>query len=137
MPNAVRFFPFKIHGSFQIRLKFGFISDHQIFAPHQETLYFQFGAEFGKGFPILNAWGVFKFGLNLVPFGLLKFIFMVQDFIFLNLVPISVRFSHLKCMGSFQIRLEFGSISDHRRFAPHQETSYFQFGAEFGKIYPI
>ena len=51
-------------GSFQIRLEFGFISDHQRFAPHQETLFFQFGAEFGKVFPIKNAWSNFKFGRN-------------------------------------------------------------------------
>ena len=127
----------KLMGSFQVWLQFGSISAHQISSPHQETLYFQFGAEFGKGFPIWNAWGVFKFGFNSVPFRLIRYLFLIKRLYIFNSVPNSARVYPFKIHGQFLnsvwIRFLFGYSS----LFSWSKTLFFQFGAEFGKVFPI
>ena len=92
-------------GSFQIRLEFGSISDHQRFAPHQETLYFQFGAEFGKGFSHLKCMGSFQIRYEFGSFSAHQIYAPYQETLY------------------FQFDAEFGKI-----FPIKNEWSNFKFG---------
>ena len=126
-----------VWGVFKIRYEFGYFSAIQVYSHGPRLYFFNSVPNSARFFPFKMHGQFFKFGTNSVPFRLLKFILLVQDFIFSIRCRIRQGFSHLKCMGSFQIRLQFGSISAHQISSPHQETLYFQFGAEFGKGLPI
>jgi len=124
-------------GSFQIRIQFGSISDHQISSSHQETLFFNSVPNSARVFPFKMHGGFSNSDSIQFHLGSSDIFSSSRDFIFSIRCQIRQGVCYLKCMGSVQIRIQFGSISDHQIASPHQETLYLQFRSEFVKGFPI
>ena len=124
-------------GSFSIRYEFGSFSATQVYFFDPRLYFFNSVPNSVRFFPF-KMHGVFSNSASIrFHFGSPDIFSSSRDFIFSIRCRIRQGFSHLKCMGSFQIRFQFGSISTHQISSPHQETLFFQFGAEFGKGFPI